>query len=144
MFEQSGIFKNEFIRLGVPAEDYDIRNNFGQTDNIVDLFVEIEKAYEGDASIFDKIGADDLIMAFFPCIYFEALQMTYFMNKNINLRAMDKKSAYDNIIDRAEKGSAGGGICSEERSMMSPEYARNFICDFILGKENENTLPELF
>ena len=26
------------------------------------------------------------------------------------------------------------GICSEERSMISPDYARNFICDFILGK----------
>ena len=26
------------------------------------------------------------------------------------------------------------GICSEERSMIHPDYARNFICDFILGK----------
>ena len=26
------------------------------------------------------------------------------------------------------------GICSEERSMISSDYARNFICDFILGK----------
>lgn len=26
------------------------------------------------------------------------------------------------------------GLCSEERSMISPDYARNFICDFILGK----------
>ena len=32
-----------------------------------------------------------------------------------------------------------GGLCSEERSMISPEYAKNFISDFILGKENENT-----
>lgn len=27
-FEQSGTFKNEFIKLGIPAEDYDIQNNF--------------------------------------------------------------------------------------------------------------------
>lgn len=27
------------------------------------------------------------------------------------------------------------GLCSEERSMISPDYARNFICDFILGKQ---------
>lgn len=46
-FEQSGVFKNEFIKLGIPAEDYDIQNNFGQTDHIVDLFAEIEKAYGG-------------------------------------------------------------------------------------------------
>jgi hypothetical protein len=31
-FEQSGTFKNEFIKLGIPAEDYDIQNNFGETD----------------------------------------------------------------------------------------------------------------
>ena len=33
----------------------------------------------------------------------------------------------------AKKGKQAG-ICSEERSMISPDYARNFICDFILGK----------
>ena len=43
-FEQSGTFKNEFIKLGIPAEDYDIQNNFGQTDHTDDLFAEIEKA----------------------------------------------------------------------------------------------------
>lgn len=44
LFEQSGTFKNEFIKLGIPAEDYDIQNNFGQTDHIVDLFEHIEAA----------------------------------------------------------------------------------------------------
>ena len=44
-FEQSGTFKNEFIKLGIPAEDYDIQNNFGETDHVIDLFTEIEKAY---------------------------------------------------------------------------------------------------
>ena len=47
LFEQSGTFKNEFRKLGIPAEDYDIQNNFGETDHVVDLFAEIEKAYEG-------------------------------------------------------------------------------------------------
>jgi len=46
-FEQSGTFKQEFIKLGIPAEDYDLQNNFGQTDHVVDLFEEIEKAYRG-------------------------------------------------------------------------------------------------
>ena len=36
------------------------------------------------------------------------------------------------------------GICSEERSMISPDYARNFICDFILGKEQIGTQMSLF
>lgn len=55
LFEQSGTFKNEFIKLGIPAEDYDIQNNFGETDNVIDIFAEIEKAFKGVTSIFDKI-----------------------------------------------------------------------------------------
>lgn len=43
-FEQSGTFKNEFIKLGIPAEDYDIQNNFGETDHVTDLFQAIEDA----------------------------------------------------------------------------------------------------
>lgn len=46
-FEQSGTFKREFIKLGIPAEDYDIQNNFGETDHQIDLFHEIEEAYRG-------------------------------------------------------------------------------------------------
>jgi hypothetical protein len=49
LFEQSGTFKGEFIKLGIPAEDYDIQNNFGQTDHVIDLFAEIENAYRGGA-----------------------------------------------------------------------------------------------
>ena len=233
MFEQSGTFKNEFLKLGIQAEDYDIQDEFGQTDNKIDLFAEIERGYDGKPSVFDGIAEDDLIMAFFPCIYFEALQMTYFMNECINLRRLGKKERYDNIIDRAEKrkqfyvllyklvaicdmrnlrliienpavqphyllfamnfipptfidrdrtrrgdefrkptaywfincsptfgesytqpmivrkinhlsGHIGTGVCDKERSMIAPEYARNFICDFILGKEIEISIPKLF
>jgi hypothetical protein len=46
-FEQSGTFKNEFKKLGFDAEDYDIQNEFGETDNVIDLFNEIEKCYTG-------------------------------------------------------------------------------------------------
>lgn len=42
------------------------------------------------------------------------------------------------------KCSSQAGLCSEERSMISPDYARNFICDFILGKEQKNSEPQLF
>lgn len=50
-FEQSGTFKNEFIKLGIPAKDYDIQNNFGETDRVIDLFAEIDKAYEGGGQV---------------------------------------------------------------------------------------------
>lgn len=233
-FEQSGTFKNEFIKLGIPAEDYDIQNNFGETDHVIDLFVEIEKAYEGGGkSIFDNITQEDLIVAFFPCIYFETTQMMYFDDTTINLRALSGKERYDVILERLDnrntfhkllyklyalckfsnkrliienpatqpnflvgtqnfpkpslidrnrtmrgdyfvkptaywyvncsptygcscqndkerktimnaRSAPRAGLCSEERSMISPDYARNFICDFIIGKKQPNIYPTLF
>lgn len=71
LFEQSGTFKNAFKNLGIEAEDYDILNDFGQTDHETDIFAEIEKAYNGEPSIFDEIGELDLCLAFFPCTRFE-------------------------------------------------------------------------
>lgn len=47
MFEQSGTFKNQFKKLGYNSYDYDILNDFGETDYIIDLFNEIEKSYGG-------------------------------------------------------------------------------------------------
>lgn len=47
LFEQSGTFKNEFKKLGYDAEDYDILNDFNETDHQIDLFNEIENAYAG-------------------------------------------------------------------------------------------------
>ena len=46
-FEQSGTFKKEFKKLGYEAEDYDILNQFNETDHVVDLFAQIETAYAG-------------------------------------------------------------------------------------------------
>lgn len=41
LFEQSGTFKNEFKKLGYEAFDYDIQNEFNETDYVIDLFKEI-------------------------------------------------------------------------------------------------------
>lgn len=72
LFEQSGTFKNQFKKLGIEAIDYDIQNDYGETDKIIDLFDEIRGGYEGKTSIFDNFSEDDIIMAFFPCTRFEA------------------------------------------------------------------------
>lgn len=232
-FEQSGTFKNEFRKLGYEAEDYDIKNEFGETDHIIDLFSEIEKCYQEVYSIFDKIKPDDLIMAFFPCIYFCETSQCAFQTWHYNYRKLDTKNMYNEILkriknrayffsllnklfcivkikglrmilenpwsgngylknnfeeptmidyDRTKRGdfykkptaywfvgcektygcsyqkpkffktirkskkaiSSGGGICSTERSMISPDYARNFICDFIIGKKQKITEQTLF
>ena len=71
MFEQSGTFKNEFKKLGYEAYDYDIQNEFNETDYVIDLFAEIEKGYKEEKSIFDNIKQEDMILAFFPCVRFE-------------------------------------------------------------------------
>ena len=233
LFEQSGTFKNEFKKLGYNAEDYDIQNNFNETDNVIDLFSQIESAYNSEPSIFDRIESDDLIMAFFPCIYFEALQMTYYSLDCINNKKKTRCGKIEDAIDRIGqrtyfhiilyklywivekkklrliienpatmphylitiqnfpkptfvdknrmlrgdyfvkptaywfvnckptngctiqndkkrklvwscKQGSHAGLCSEERSMISPDYARNFICDFIIGKEQKNTQLDLF
>lgn len=228
-FEQSGTFKNEFRKLGIPAFDYDIQNHFDQTDHIKDLFAEIEEAYRGGASVFDEITIDDLIVAFFPCIYFSCLSQMAMTWGCVNYRKKTVREATDLILERAkdrerfyslaikmltiakerglrlimenpwamqtylkanfvipptlidhdrslrgdhfkketaywfinceptsgksyqqaqkvkvlDKKGAVKGVCSEERSMISPDYARNFICDFILGKEQKHTQREL-
>lgn len=232
-FEQSGTFKNEFIKLGIPAEDYDIQNNFGETDHIIDLFGEIEKCYAGGGTLFDKITKDDLIVAFFPCIYFTgSVNPRYFTLENLNYRNLSTMEKFEKILERTDKRNEfykllyklcgicimnglrliienpfsslhylhnnflkkpdlidhnrrdrgdcfckptgywffnckptngysfqkpneikivwdtkcgkEAGICSEERSMISPDYARNFICDFILGKEQDLDNDALF
>ena len=235
-FEQSGTFKNEFIKLGIPAEDYDIQNNFGETDHTDDLFKAIEDAYDGKPSLFDQIrgGQDgDLIMAFFPCIYFTgSTNPRYYTLENNNYQKMTTAQKIDSMLQRSKsrqqfyeliiklvgvcldrgfriiienpysklhylcnnffkapdvfdkdrqrrgdyfrkptgywffnctptigysyqnpkekkyvfscRGSNNAGLCSEERSLISPDYARNFICDFILGKEQKNSQLTLF
>lgn len=89
-FEQSGTFKNEFKKLGYEAYDYDILNDFGETDYVIDLFSEIKKTYDDEASIFDEFTEEDTILAFFPCIRFEdQIQMgfrgTMYQQKNWSL-----------------------------------------------------------
>lgn len=78
LFEQSGTFKNEFKKLGYEAFDYDIQDEFKETDYVCDLFEDIEEAYKNKESIFDDITKNDLIIAFFPCIRFEEqIQMAF-------------------------------------------------------------------
>ena len=267
LFEQSGTFKREFIKLGIPAEDYDIQDNFGETDHRIDLFAEIENAYGGGSSIFDTMTSEDLVMAFFPCIkfcsvmeriqhedFYDASQKKckdfgtpqYYVRKWETLRNFSQERFYfydialklhaviqiknlrmivenpwhptnftnhfwfvrTSLIDkdrtrrgdyfrkptaywyincnpthgetwqptqkdkvktitsgsgaRATKKKMKGlldrkdldaryidhtsqvGLCDEDRSMISPDYARNFICDFIIGKEQVNTQLNLF
>ena len=224
-FEQSGTFKREFVKLGIPAEDYDIRDDYGETDHVIDLFDEIEKAYDGKESVFDGISRDDLIMAFFPCIYFCAPSQMLFSFTHRNYKNLSVKERTEKILERSEnrerfyriavkmmsvanmrglrlimenpwseqtylkanfvaapslvdknrmlrgdyfvkptaywyvnceptEGESfqndkekrritsvappkESGICSKERSAISPDYARNFICDFILGRKQD-------
>lgn len=93
LFEQSGTFKNEFKKLGYEAFDYDIQNEFGETDYVIDLYSEIDKGYIGEPSIFDNIKKEDLILAFFPCTRFEAQILLSFWGQQYqdkNMSLLDK------------------------------------------------------
>ena len=37
-----------------------------------------------------------------------------------------------------------GSLCDEDRSLISLDYARNFICDFIIGKQQKISEPLIF
>lgn len=71
LFEQSGVFKNAFKKLGFEAVDIDLRDDFKQTDRVLNLFNEIEKASNNEKSFFDELKKDDLVFAFFPCTRFQ-------------------------------------------------------------------------
>lgn len=101
LFEQSGTFKNEFRKLGYDAEDYDIQDEFGQTDHILDLFKEIENGFDGNGSIFDNITKDDLVIAFFPCIYFCAASQMAFSFGYTNYRKKNDMEIANEILKRS-------------------------------------------
>lgn len=101
-FEQSGTFKNEFRKLGYIAYDYDILNDFNETDYQIDLFKEIENAYDNKESIFDTIKKEDTIIAFFPCIRFENQIMLWFRGQCSSQKKwnIEKKMEFDmNLLD---------------------------------------------
>lgn len=100
LFEQSGTFKNEFIKLGYPAEDCDILNDFGETDHVMDLFAEIEAAYKREReTIFDGMMENDLIMAFFPCTYFSGMNCK-FVEGRPNFRSKSKIEIIEYCAER--------------------------------------------
>jgi len=97
LFEQSGTFKNEFKKLGYDAFDYDILNEYGQTDYQIDLYKEIRGGYDGHPSIFDQISQDDIILAFFPCIRFENQVMLGYRGQQFQQKdwSLKQKMVYD-------------------------------------------------
>lgn len=96
LFEQSGTFKNIFKKYGYDAFDYDIKNDFKETDYVVDLFAEINNAYNNLSSIFDTMSSEDYILAFFPCIRFEGLIKLNFRGEAGSQRTwgLEKKLEY--------------------------------------------------
>ena len=78
--------------------------------------------------------------------YFVKPTAYWFINcKNTNGQTLQepKKLLTENKFGGAAPVN-GERICSEERSMISPDYARNWICDFVLGKRQEIGQLSLF
>lgn len=100
LFEQSGTFKSVFRSLNYNAYDYDIENQFGETDFQLDIFKEINNAYEQKESIFDTFDKEDLILAFFPCTYFSVQNELTWSRKNYNFKTWSKEKIDDYIENR--------------------------------------------
>ena len=103
LFEQSGTFKNEFRKLGIEAYDYDVLNEFGQTDFQLDLFQEIENAYNGKESLFDSITEEDIVIAFFPCTYFQSYHSAWFLGRSKQLWNYSPEQKLEVVHDRHQK-----------------------------------------
>lgn len=102
LFEQSGTFKNEFKKIGYEAFDYDIQNEFNETDFVIDLFNEIENAYDNKDSIFDDIEETDTVIAFFPCTRFEDQVQMHFRGTAFQMKKYtdEQKLEYDLKLHR--------------------------------------------
>ena len=107
LFEQSGTFKSVFKESGYNCYDYDILNEHGKTDFVVDLFKEIETEYynivdnKGVKTIFtDMTKENDFIIAFFPCTHFcDANSLQYRLLIGGKKRELDKV-AVERLIKR--------------------------------------------
>ena len=75
--------------------------------------------------------------------YFKKPTSYWFVNCSPTMGHTYQKPKETKTIMEA-RGASRSGLCSEERSMISPDYARNFICDFILGKEQVGTQLSMF
>ena len=102
-FEQSGTFKNEFKKLGYNAIDYDILNDYGQTDVQIDLFAEIEKAYKGEESVFESVKEGEYIIAFFPCTLFQEHNALWFKGCAAQQGGWNVKQKLEYCIERHEE-----------------------------------------
>lgn len=98
LFEQSGTFKNEFKKIGIEAYDYDILNDYNETDKIINIFDEIEKAYKKEKNIFNKIKKNDLIIAFFPCTRFSNQAYMLFQCKAKQLKNLSDIDKISKVI----------------------------------------------
>ena len=112
MFEQSGTFKNVLKAQGHNAFDYDILNDYGETDFIIDLFKQIDQEYDnivfggGRKTIFSEMRKEnDFIIAFFPCTHFcDANELQYRLwigGKKIDYDEKAVKRLLDRNKDRA-------------------------------------------
>lgn len=142
LFEQSGTFKNEFKKLGVEAYDYDILNDYGQTDFQIDLYEEIRGGYEEKPSIFDTFKSDDIIFAFFPCTRFESRIMLVFRGEQYQQKNdSDRKKLntsmrlHEELHENYELISKLVCICLDrnlkmviENPYMQPHYLTNYWC----------------
>ena len=103
----------------------------------------------GGASVFDNITKDDLIVAFFPCIYFSCLSSLWFGLDHHDYKNWDLKRKFDYMLDRSQKRTAFFEtlykfvfICLDRclRMIMENSWSENHLNH----TSNRNKLKELW
>lgn len=155
-FEQSGTFKNEFKKLGYEAFDYDILNDFNETDYVIDLYDEIEKSYLGLNSIFDKMQIDKNIPLIIENPYSEQHYLKRYWCIKPKIIDMNRRERGDHFIKPTQywfincepknnfifeplldvKYKTVDSQSTVGRSMIHPQYANRFIREFIIDENN--------
>lgn len=102
LFEQSGTFRDAFRRAGFAAECIDIRNDFGKTDHVIDIFQAlINRTFPFDSdTLHDKTTR---FIAFFPCTYFSSNNDMIFRGDSAIFRKMSKSDKERYILKRRLK-----------------------------------------
>lgn len=99
LFEQSGTFKKILKSYGHNAKDFDIANDYNETDYIIDLFDYIENTN------MERINKADLVIAFFPCTWFsnqndliyrkQLYQFKFWTDDKINQYIKEREEKYE-------------------------------------------------
>ncbi len=149
LFEQTHTFTNAAKKLGFDAKCYDIAGNPSVK---CDLFLEIDKAFNGTSSIFDNMETCDIVFAFFPCTYFSQANAMIFSgvhNGSIDIddlisRSESRHLFYVHLLKLVKICYRKNLKLVVENPSTSSFLTNNLPCDYVLNVSNRNLYGDYY